>query len=242
MNKGYTGEFCNIPLHFRFRYDETVKYFKGWLQEDTEEYEEYIEVKQQDYDDQKAKWNLDENPYVENLLSVYRACDELLKFHRCIFHGAAFLWEGKAYIFTAQSGTGKSTQLSNWETLYGSDIQIMNGDKPVLGAIDGKIMVYPSPWKGKEGLGDDSLSAPLGGIIILEQGKENRIERLRANKSVPQLLQRILFTVETKESVYLASKMIESIVKSVPVWKLINKGDMASSQLTYETIRKELNL
>ena len=118
----------------------------------------------------------------------------------------------------------------------------MNGDKPVLGAIDGKIMVYPSPWKGKEGLGDDSLSAPLGGIIILEQGKENRIERLHANKSVPQLLQRILFTVETKESVYLASKMIESIVKSVPVWKLINKGDMASSQLTYETIRKELNL
>lgn len=241
MNGRYKGTFAGAEIHFRFRYDETVKYFNGWLDEDSSCYPDPVEVSQLDYDYQKKKWNVDENPYTESLLSVYRACDELLKHDRCVFHGAAFLWKGKAYLFTAQSGTGKSTQLFNWMDLYGEEIQIMNGDKPVLYYDGEKVMVYPSPWKGKEGLGDDSLIAPMGGIIILEQGKENRIKRLAPQQSVKHLIQRILFTVETKEAVYCASKMIEAIVSSVPVWKLINTGNKESSELTYETIGKELN-
>lgn len=242
MNYAYKGNFGGKELHFRFRYEETYRYFKGWLSADEEYSGIPVEVTQQDYDEQKEKWGLKEDPYGENLLSVYRACDELLKYNRCIFHGAAFLWKGKAFIFTAPSGTGKSTQLFHWLELYGDEIQVMNGDKPVLCAEENQITVYPSPWKGKEGLGNDDLKAPLGGIIILEQGQEEKIRRLKPNQSVPKLLPRILFTVETKEQVISAGKITEAIITTVPVWKLINTGNKESSQLTYETIRKELGL
>ena len=241
MNRRYTGKIGQVELQFQFRFDDTFRYFKNWLSECKDECSDPVHVTQQDFDDQK-RWGLVENPYAEFLLSAYRACDELLKYNRCIFHGAVFLWRGKAFIFTAHSGTGKSTQLFNWEKLYGDEIKIMNGDKPVLYSESNRVMVYPSPWKGKEGLGDDSLSAPLGGIIILEQGKKNQIERLIPQKSIPQLFRRILFTVETEESVHRAAAMIEAIVMNVPVWKLINTGDSDSAELTYETIRKELNL
>lgn len=239
MSREYTGEFGGIRLNFRFKYDETEKYFNGWLKEINGDCDHCIEVTQQDYDDQKEKWNIDEGPYTESLLSVYRACDELLKYNRCVFHGAAYLWRGKAFLFTAKSGTGKSTQLFNWLELYGDEIKVMNGDKPVLCAEENRIMVYPSPWKGKEGMGDDTLSAPLGGIIILEQGKENYIKKLRPNESVPQLLQRILFTAENRELVLNAGKFIEEMIIKIPVYKLVNTGNKESSILTYETIGKE---
>lgn len=191
----------------------------------------------------KNKWNIDDSPYTEFSLSVYRAGDELLKHNRCIFHGAAFLWNKKAFIFTAPSGTGKSTQLFNWLQLYKDEIKIINGDKPILcNKMQNHIDVYPSPWKGKEGIGYDDLTASLGGVIVLKQGNINQIKRLPIDVAVLSLLKRILFTAESRESVLQASAMIEAIVSSVPVWMLTNKGDLDSAKITHDLIQKELGL
>lgn len=241
MMNCYNGLIGGIPVSIRFRYPETVGYFGRWLTPD-EECTDPVCVPQEDFDYFRNKWNIPDIPYTEYSLSVYRVCDELLKHNRCIFHGAAFLWNEKAFAFTAESGTGKSTQLNHWSNLYGDEIRIMNGDKPVFAKDQRGITVMPSPWKGKEGLGDDTLTAPLGGIIILEQSKTNHIEKLSLQQSVPRLFQRILFTVETKELVLSAADMIEGVVTSVPVWKLSNTGDAVSAQLTYNTLRKEMDL
>ena len=239
MNNCYSGNIGNVLLSFRFRYPETIQYFDGWLKRE-ENCNEPVYVPQEDFDYFAKTWNIPCIPYSEYSLSVYRACDRLLKHKRCIFHGAAFLWKDKAYVFTAKSGTGKSTQLSHWMNLYGDEVQIMNGDKPVFVLNQEGITVMPSPWKGKEGLGNDSLSAPLGGIILLEQGKTNSIQKIYPQQSVPRLLQRILFTADTKEHVLSAAEIIEGIVTSVPVWNLINTGDTESAEMTYEALRKEL--
>lgn len=47
---------------------------------------------------------------VEYLELGPRVCDALLPYGRILFHGAAILWRGRAWIFTANSGTGKTTQ------------------------------------------------------------------------------------------------------------------------------------
>jgi len=94
------------------------------------------------------------------------------------FHGAVFSWHGRAFMFTAKSGTGKSTQLKNWLQLYGDEINIINGDKPILAIRDDQVLVYPSPWKGKEGWGQDDVMLPLAGIIFLEQDRINEIRKM----------------------------------------------------------------
>ena len=242
MSEIYKGIIGDITVIFRLKYGEkAAAYFGEWLLK-TEEGENPVFVKDEDFVFFKEKWNVEDNAYSEYSLLVYRACDELLKYDRCLFHGAAFLWHKKAYIFTAPSGTGKSTQLKNWIQLYGDEIEIMNGDKPVLKNDGNHVTVMPSPWKGKERLGNDTLIAPLGGIIILEQGEENRIIKLDTNHSVPFLLKRILSVMEQKALVLNAGKMVETIVTSVPVWKLINKGDLHSAELTYQTITGEQNV
>lgn len=165
-----------------------------------------------------------------------RVSEALLLFDRCLFHGAAFLWRGKAYIFTAPSGAGKTTQYVLWKLLYGEEIQILNGDKPVLEFRDGGgIWVHPSPWSGKENMAQDK-SAPLGGVIYLSQGQENAVRAMPPKEAVLPLFCQFVMIAETEAAVRRACALEERLLKAVPVWHMVNRGDEASVRLCRDTI------
>ena len=86
------------------------------------------------------------------ILCIYRAIAEKLPlYNRFVMHGAAISFEDKAYIFTAASGTGKSTHIRLWRKAFGNPVGIVNGDKPVIEIKDdGTSLVYGTPWAGKE--------------------------------------------------------------------------------------------
>ena len=168
------------------------------------------------------------------------ASNALLAYNRCVFHGTAFLWHGKAWLFSAPSGTGKTTQFRRWRKLYRDEVKIINGDKPILEfKEDHTIVVHPSPWKGKERWGS-MLKAPLGGIIYLEQGKENKIERMAPQDAVIPLYKQFSFLPEKEEYIHAVCRMEDTLLRNIPVWKLINKGDLESAQLTHDTLLKWL--
>lgn len=164
----------------------------------------------------------------------------LLPFNRCVFHGTAFLWHDKAWLFSAPSGTGKTTQYRQWRRLYRDEVKIINGDKPILQFCDdGTIMVHPSPWKGKERMAS-MLKAPLGGIIYLQQGKENTIERMDSLEAAEPIYRQFLYMPETEEAVRRVCRMEDKLLRNIPVWKLVNKGDAQSAELTHHTLTKWL--
>ena len=164
----------------------------------------------------------------------------LLPFNRCVFHGTAFLWHDKAWLFSAPSGTGKTTQFRQWRRLYRDEVKIINGDKPILQFCDdGTIMVHPSPWKGKERMAS-MLKAPLGGIIYLQQGKENTIERMDSLDAAEPIYRQFLFLPETEEAVRRVCRMEDKLLRNIPVWELVNKGDAQSAELTHHTLTKWL--
>ena len=172
-------------------------------------------------------------------MSVYRASDALLPFHRCLFHAAALVWQGKDWLFAADSGVGKSTQIRHWKELYGDQVQILNGDKPILSFDeDARIMVHPSPWKGKEVWGDDSLSAPLGGLILLKQGDHNAIKSISPIYCAARLLSYFFSSFEQAAYVQSLCAMEERMLQSVPVLELVNLGDADSARLTHDYLLK----
>ena len=70
--------------------------------------------------------------YLETL-AVYRKIAEKLPFFNCfLFHGSVVAVNGKGYLFTAKSGTGKSTHTRLWRELLGEAAFMINDDKPFL--------------------------------------------------------------------------------------------------------------
>lgn len=175
------------------------------------------------------------DPYIEYMELSAKISDALLPLNRVLFHGAAFQWCGKAWILTAPSGTGKTTQYLLWKECFGEDVQIINGDKPVLCLADGQPIVFPSPWNGKESMGQ-KISAPLGGIILLRKSRENRIRRLTAQEAAGPLFIQFLFSRRTKQDVSAVARLEESMLRQIPVWLLDNRGDPASARLCHDTL------
>lgn len=169
-------------------------------------------------------------PYIEYMELCQDISDALLPFGRVVFHGAAFMWRGRAWIFAALSGTGKTTQYLRWKELYGDEVQIINGDKPVLSVGDGSVTVHPSPWNGKEGMGQQ-LSAPLGGIILLRQSSENRIRRVSPREAVGPVFVQLIISRVTADNVRAACRLEDIMLRQTPVWRLENRGDAASAML-----------
>lgn len=157
---------------------------------------------------------------------------------RTMFHGVAFLYGEGAYILTAPSGTGKSTQFRNLKHLYGDSCRIINGDKPFLGyGKDGQIMVYPSPWNGKERWAGKE-NGPLRALILLEQGKENVLTSMDKQDAVLQIMEQFLYTAPTRKSVHTVCRMADIMIDRVPMFRLINRGDYESSSILFDRIVK----
>ena len=231
---------AEIPLTCELRFPETASYFKKFLSE----------VPSQD-SPVSVPDKLVET-YLHECSSVaFAAADEyhllhlvvsnaLLPYRRCLFHGTAFLWQGRAWLFSAPSGTGKTTQFRRWRSLYRDEVSILNGDKPILEFTDcGQIMVHPSPWKGKERWGG-MQKAPLGGIIYLEQGKENKITRMKPQEAVIPIYKQFLFLPETGDAIHAVCQLEDALLRNIPVWKLVNLGDAASARLTHDVLLKYL--
>lgn len=177
--------------------------------------------------------------YIEMMELCPAISDCLLPYGCCFFHGCAFMWKGKAYIFIAPSGTGKSTQFILWKLVYGNEIRILNGDKPILEfRQDDSIWVHPSPWQGKENIGRME-SAELGGLIYLQKSQENHIASMTTKEAVLPVLRQFIFSAASHEDVLNVCAMEEKLLTRVPVWRLDNRGDEISAVLCHDFIEKE---
>jgi len=126
--------------------------------------------------------------YLETIAVQRKLAEALFDYDVLLFHGSVVAMDGCAYLFTAKSGTGKSTHTRLWRQAFGDRAVMVNDDKPFLHISKDTVTVFGSPWMGKHGLGSN-IAVPLKAICILERGKENQIQRIDAKSAVPMLLQ-----------------------------------------------------
>lgn len=113
--------------------------------------------------------------FLENNAIHALLAEKLTAYHVLLMHGSALCMDGEAYLFTARSGTGKSTHARLWREAFGPRVWMINDDKPMLRIGEGGVTVYGTPWDGKHHLSRNA-SAPLKAVVKLERGAENRIE------------------------------------------------------------------
>lgn len=126
--------------------------------------------------------------YLETLVVYRKIAHLLLDQDVLLFHGSAISVDGEAYLFTAPSGTGKSTHTRLWRQMFGDRAFMVNDDKPLLKITDSGVIVYGSPWDGKHRLSRNT-AVPLKAICILERSGDNHIEPITTAQALPVLLQ-----------------------------------------------------
>ena len=158
----------------------------------------------------------------------------LIKFDGMLLHSSAVVVDGKAYLFSAPSGTGKSTHTRLWLEHFGDRAVLLNDDKPALRLKDGKWYAYGTPWSGKYDI-SVNIGAPVAGIAIVERSVDNQIELFTGAKAIMNILDQTLRPVSREDREKLMD-LVASLMSLVPVWKLKCNMDPEAAIVSYNAM------
>lgn len=173
--------------------------------------------------------------YIETLAVCRKLSEIMPSFGRFLMHGSAIAVDGEGYLFTAPSGTGKSTHARFWREMLGDRAVMVNDDKPFVGIEGGKATVYGSPWNGKHRLGSN-ISVPLKAVCVLGRAEENSIEEITAAEAMPTLIRQI-YRPDSPAMLAATLRLIDRLAGSVGLFRLGCNLDPASAAVSYEMMK-----
>ena len=148
------------------------------------------------------------------------ACsDVLIPFDRALFHAVALRWRGFAWLIVAASGVGKTTQFRTLDALRPGEFSMICGDRPVLDFRGDRVLVWPSPWDGKEHL-HGAPPSPLAGIIFLERGEKNNLVALTEREAILRAYPAWIYNAKDASAVEKIAAFETKLLTSVPLWRL----------------------
>lgn len=233
---GLTGTI--IPI-----FESTAQYFRAYLSEEEPHFS--FTVTPNDLVFEQAE--LDEeaqlegfrrrqftDPFLERAAIQRAFAEHLLTQDTLLLHGSCVAVDGKAYLFTARSGTGKSTHTRLWREAFGNRAVMVNDDKPFLQLTPQGIFACGSPWSGKHGL-DSNVRLPLQGICILERGAENRIRPITTQEALPMLLHQSYRPLDEKKGSHM-EYLATTLARRIPLWQMECTKDSCAACVAFDAM------
>ena len=170
--------------------------------------------------------------YLETLAVYRKIVTKLLDFDTYLMHGAVVAVGDKAWLFTAPSGTGKTTHINLWlNNIPGS--YVVNGDKPLI-HIGDECTVYGTPWAGKEGM-NRNVGVKLCGIVILNRGLENQIKKVPMTQILPVLIQQS-YRPKEKTELEKTLSLLGRLGKKIPMYQLYCNMNPEAAFVAYNVL------
>ena len=188
--------------------------------------------------DQKSKHpelSDDDGEYMGTASDFYK---KLLSFDGIMLHASAVVVEGKAYLFSADSGTGKSTHTALWMEKFGSDAFILNDDKPALRREANGWIAYGTPWSGKHDI-SRNVGVPVAGIALLQRGDENVISRCNDASVIGTLLRQVNKPKDPASRIKVL-ELIDMIIREIPIWRLSCNRELEAVEVAYSAMSNPL--
>lgn len=161
---------------------------------------------------------------------------QLLARGACVLHASYIEAGGKAILFSAPSGTGKSTQAALWETHVGA--QIINGDRALLRIRDGRWHAFGYPCCGSSGI-CLNRTLPLGALVILEQGSVNRVTPMSAGQKIRALAAAMEFYQWDEYEMNMVFDLAARIAGEIPVLRLVCRPDADAVRILKDRLTGE---
>ena len=170
--------------------------------------------------------------YLETLAVYRKIAEKLPIYNTFLFHGSAIAVDDNGYLFTAKSGTGKSTHTKLWREYFANRAIMVNDDKPLLKVTADGVRVYGTPWDGKHRL-SSNVSVPLKAICILERDTNNHIEEINVGEAYQMLLQQTYRPLD-KGAVIQTLKLLDLLKTHVKFYRLGCNMDLEAAKVAYE--------
>lgn len=242
----FTIKIANKIISVNAMFESTKDYCKGYLC--NEEAELFVEIVQSDIDYERAQFmRTDERDGVSSrnrratqleIIALQRKiADAFFDYGIVLFHGSVIAVDGCAYMFTAKSGTGKSTHTRLWREMLGECAIMVNDDKPFISVDGDSVIVHGSPWNGKHKIGNN-ISVPLKAICILERGEINKIKKISVAEALSMLIQQSNRPRQPELMVkYL--ELLDGVAKGVAFYRLACNMTPEAAEVSYSAMSEE---
>lgn len=157
---------------------------------------------------------------IKNTIDIFKLfmLDKLFSLNNIILlHSSYIKYKNKAILFTAPSGTGKSTQADLWNKY--EDAEIINGDKTAIQKVNGRWYAYGLPYAGSSDI-FKNITTPISTIVVLRKGDKNKIEKLSLKEAFKYIYSETIINTWDDQFVNTAIDIILGIIRDVPVYIL----------------------
>ncbi len=218
-----------MKIEINFKYAYGTKKCNNFLSEGIPDFSVSISEEEIKKEAALTPWN---NLELSEFECVFKKIyNEAPNYDRIVMHGASIMMNDKGFLFSAPSGTGKSTHIRLWGKKFGKNVTVIDGDKPFLSFINGKAEVWGSPRSGKEGW-NNPISAPLEGIAFLEQSDLNKITRVSSFDIIDKAFMQF-YIPKNRETAEKTIKIINQILENVPLYILKCNMDIEAAEVAY---------
>ncbi|MBQ4238424.1 MAG: hypothetical protein II698_03865 [Ruminococcus sp.] len=213
---------AEMNIAVKAKHEDTYRYMQDFLT-DSQDYELYIEPT-----DEMIRYEAElgeeihgdaGSPYICEAVAILRViCDYIIDKGGFFLHCSCLKYKDEAIIFTAPSGTGKSTHSALWRRHFGDDVVMINDDKPLVREKDGRFYIYGTPWNGKHSIGNNT-SAPIRSVVFLSQAPENKATPISPIDAMALLLQQTVLP-SNKTALSKLLDMLGRLVENIPMYRL----------------------
>ena len=222
--------YLNIAQSYPDYLDEGQAGFKIEISEHDISYERAKTIREDAYEGLTPREYPD--AYLETTAIQRKITEKFFEYNILLFHGSVIAVDGVAYLFTAKSGTGKSTHTRLWREMFGDRAVMVNDDKPFLKLTEEGVIACGSPWNGKHRLGSN-IMVPLKAICVLERGEENEITRIPSRDALQMLFQQSSRPMN-RALMPKYMELVDRLANSVEFYRLKCNMDPEAAKVSFE--------
>ena len=246
MSLSFTARLADIPVGIRCLYPQTRAFLSAYLTgeapaftvtvEETDIREEEKKSQQEDLAEGIPLRSFPDS-YLETLALYRKIAVEMLAYDVLLIHGSAVAVDGRAYLFCARSGTGKSTHTRLWRERFGTRALMVNDDKPLVRLTPDSAVVYGTPWDGKHHL-STPVAVPLDALCILTRAEENTVTPLTSSVMFP-LIYAQTYRPGDPAAMAKTLELLSRLLTLCPAYRLGCNMNPDAARVAYEGMKKK---
>ena len=232
---------ADLYVNMSPKYEHLKKYAEKYICEDCvpNDISDLIDI---DISDEFIEERQKENPHLSlsdceymwyGAVFAYKMLDR----NGFMLHSSAVVYDGYAYLFSADSGTGKSTHTSFWQQVFGKDeAVVINDDKPIVREVDGIFYASGTPFSGKSDLNED-VTAPIKAVCFIYRSEINEIKKIEPEEALRLVLEQTVRPRQEGGAIHLL-EILDKFLTKVPIFSLGVTYSPESAKFAYNYLSK----